>query len=74
MNQNPFEAFLGNPMQGMFDQFKAKCKAENPQLYEKAEGMVEGKSEAELKRTAMNLAKERGIDLKKFASQFGIKI
>lgn len=36
--------------------------------------MVSGKSDSEMKQTCMNLARERGIDLEKFASQFGIKI
>lgn len=36
--------------------------------------MAGGKSEEELKKTAMNLAKERGIDIEKFACQFGIKL
>ena len=36
--------------------------------------MTNGKSETELKQTAMNLAKEKGIDINKFASQFGITL
>jgi len=36
--------------------------------------MTNGKSEADLRNTAMNLAKEKGIDLKSFASNFGIKL
>jgi len=36
--------------------------------------MVSGKSEGDLRQTAMNLAKERGIDINQFASQFGIKL
>ncbi len=36
--------------------------------------MTNGKSDEQMKETAMNLAKEQGIDLQKFASQFGIKI
>lgn len=47
---------------------------QNPQAYQKMQEMTNGKSEADLKQTAMNLAKERGIDLGKFASQFGITL
>lgn len=36
--------------------------------------MTSGKSEADMKQTAINLAKEQGIDLKQFASTFGIKL
>ena len=36
--------------------------------------MINGKNESDMKQTAMNLAKERGIDLKSFASSFGINI
>ena len=42
--------------------------------YQKMQEMVGGKSETDMKQTAMNLAKERGIDLGKFAGQFGIKL
>ena len=49
-------------------------KMQNPSLYRKAEEMTGGKSESELKEIASNLAKERGIDLSRFASQFGIKL
>jgi hypothetical protein len=36
--------------------------------------MTNGKSESDMKETCMNLAKERGVDLKSFAGMFGIKI
>ena len=36
--------------------------------------MTDGKSEADMKQIAMNLARERGVDINKFASQFGIKL
>lgn len=36
--------------------------------------MTSGKSESDMKQTAMNLAREQGIDLKQFASQFGINL
>ena len=46
----------------------------NPEIYKKALEMTNGKSEAELRQTAMNLASEKGIDLKAFASKFGINL
>jgi len=36
--------------------------------------MTSGKSEQQMRETAMNLAKQQGIDLKQFASTFGIKL
>ena len=47
---------------------------QNPQAYQKMQEMVGGKSEADMKQACMNLARERGIDLKSFASNFGIKL
>lgn len=47
---------------------------QNPIAYQKWQEMVGGKSEADIKQTALNLAKENGIDINKFASQFGIKL
>ena len=36
--------------------------------------MTDGKSEADMKQIAINLAKQRGVDINQFASQFGIKL
>jgi hypothetical protein len=36
--------------------------------------MTSGKSESDMKQTAMNLAQQQGIDLKQFAYNFGINI
>ena len=47
---------------------------QNPQAYQKMQEMVGGKSEADMKQTCLNLAKERGVDIKAFASNFGIKL
>lgn len=47
---------------------------QNPQAYQKMQEMTSGKTEADMKQTAINLAKQRGIDLKSFASNFGIKL
>lgn len=43
-------------------------------MYQQIQSITGGKSEAELKTMAQNIAKERGIDLSKFAGQFGIKL
>lgn len=47
---------------------------QNPQAYQRMQEMIKGKSESDMKQTAMNLAKERGIDIKQFAQNFGINI
>jgi hypothetical protein len=36
--------------------------------------MTNGKSEGDMKQTAINLAQQQGIDLKQFASNFGIQL
>ena len=43
-------------------------------LFKKVQEMTNGKNEVQLKELASNIAKERGIDLNNFASQFGIKL
>lgn len=47
---------------------------QNPQAFQKMQEMTSGKSETEMKQTAMNLAQQQGIDLKSFANNFGINI
>ena len=47
---------------------------QNPQAYQRMQEMINGKSETEMKQTALNLAKEQGIDISSFAKQFGIKL
>ncbi len=76
---NPFQAMqaLGNPQQFLTQQLQNRMNTmmkQNPQAFQKMQEMVGGKSEADMKQTAMNLAKEKGIDLKQFASNFGIKL
>lgn len=73
---NPFQMF-SNPqatLQQTLQNRMSQMQKQNPQAYQKMQEMTNGKSEADLKQTAMNLAKERGIDLGKFASQFGITL
>ena len=69
---NPFQMMnvVKNPQQVMLEQIKNQ----NPELYKKAEEMISGKSENELKQLANNLAQQRGINLSQFANQFGIKL
>lgn len=47
---------------------------QNPQAYQKWQQMTGGKTSEDLKQTAMNLAKEQGVDLKQLAQTFGINI
>ena len=49
-------------------------QAQNPQRFQEAMGRLNGKNDSQMKEMAENLAKENGIDLKQFASQFGIKL
>ena len=77
--QNPFQAMqmLSNPQGFLTNQLQSRMnemKKQNPQAYQKAMELTSGKSEADMKQTAFNLAKERGIDIKQFASNFGIKL
>ena len=76
---NPFQAMqaFSNPQGFLTNQLKGRMNEmmkQNPQAYQKAMEMTNGKSEADLRNTAMNLAKERGIDLQSFARGFGINI
>lgn len=43
-------------------------------MFQKIQEMISGKSEAELKAMAQNIAQERGIDLTTFAKNLGINI
>lgn len=52
----------------------------NNPLYKRAQQMAQGKSEKELEQTALNLCKQRGIDInqafeqfKQFKKSFGLK-
>lgn len=70
---NPFQ-LMQNPMGAVQNGLLEKMRAQNPQMYHQVQQMVSGKSDAEVKEMAFNVAKERGIDLKQFATQFGINI
>ena len=66
---NPFQ-MMQNPNQLVLEQMKNQ----NPKLFQTVQEMTRGKNENQLKELANNIAKERGIDLNNFASQFGIKL
>lgn len=61
-------------MSMMQNQIMNQMQSQNPQLFKKVQEMTNGKNEVQLKELANNIAKERGIDLNNFASQFGIKL
>lgn len=58
----------GNPMT-MLNQMTGN----NPMVGQLMQS-IQGKSPDALRQMAMNIAKERGIDLDQFAQQFGMKI
>lgn len=73
---NPFQ-LMTNPQQFLNNQLQARfnqMKQQNPQAFQKLQEMTSGKSDSELQQTALNLAKERGIDIQQFARNFGIQI
>lgn len=51
-----------------------QMERQNPQLFRRVREMTDGKSESQMKEIALNIAKERGIDLSNFAHQYGISI
>ena len=76
---NPFQAMqvFSNPQQILTQQLQNRMNQmmkQNPQAFQKMQEMTNGKSEGDMKQTAYNLAQQQGIDLKQFASNFGIKI
>lgn len=83
MAMNPFKImqFMSNPQKLITGELQNRLQAQmntmaqrNPQVFQKMQEMTNGKSESELKQTAMNLANEQGIDLKAFAENFGINL
>lgn len=65
---------MSNPTGSMLDMAKERLRTQNPELYRKAEEMTKGKSPDQLRQTAINLARENGIDLQQFARQFGVNL
>ena len=77
--KNPFQAMqaFSNPSRFLNQQLQERMNQmmkQNPQAYQKMQEMTSGKTEADMKQTAINLAKQQGVDLKSFASNFGIKL
>lgn len=74
MNSNPMMQVMnlmrngGNPMT-LLNQMTGN----NPMVSSLMQSM-QGKSPEALRQMAMNIAKERGVDLNQFAQQFGIKL
>lgn len=73
---NPFKMIQAaqNPMGMAQEQMLEKMRNQNPRMYNEVQKMIRGKSDDQLKEMAHNIAKERGIDLNQFASNFGIKL
>lgn len=76
---NPFKAMQAftNPQNFLTQQLQSRMNQmaqQNPQAFKKMQEMTSGKSESDMKQTCLNLAKERGIDLKQFAQGFGIQL
>ncbi len=82
MPTSPMQAAGDNPILNIFQSAK---KGQNPMpyIYQLARQipafsqplkMIDSKDVAAQKRTAINMAKEYGIDLNRFAAQFGINI
>lgn len=68
---------LSNPSQYLTQQLQSKMDTmmkQNPQAYQKWQEITGGKSEGDLRQTAMNMAKEQGVDLKQLANKFGINL
>jgi len=51
----------------------SRMQRQNPQRFNQIKQIVEGKNDSQLKEMAQNIAKERGVDLDQFASQFNIR-
>ncbi len=73
---NPFQALqvMRNPMQAIINQQAQRMRQANPELYDRTMQMLQGKTEAQQREMAENMARERGIDLNQLAAQFGIKL
>ena len=76
---NPFQTMqnvkqmMSNPIGAMQQQMLSRMQRQNPQRFNQIKQMVEGKNDSQLKEMAQNIAKERGVDLDQFASQFNIR-
>lgn len=74
MNGNPFLMALQMSMRGQNPVGMLQAMARtNPQVA-MAMRMIQGKTPEQLKQTAENMAKERGIDLEQMAQQMGFTL
>ena len=73
---NPFRAMqvMQSPSQALIGQMLGRFRQQDPQKFQMIQQMVSGKDDGQLREMAMNLAKEKGVDLNQFAGQVGIKI
>jgi hypothetical protein len=65
--------YLTNPNKALQEQMLQKMQNMNPTLFSNIQNMINGKSDAELKQMAMNLAKERGIPINDILKNLGVK-
>lgn len=74
MMQNPFTVLLqmSQREQNIMPVLQQAARM-NPQMTQ-AMRMIQGKNAEQLKQTAENMAKERGIDLEQMAQQMGIQL
>lgn len=79
-NQNVGNPSQVNPMQIIMNQFvngmspMAILNRMNGPQVNQAKSLIGGKSEDQLRQIAMNMAKQRGIDLNNLAQQMGINL
>lgn len=63
-----------NPMNLMEQQLVNQMQNSNPALFNRVMQMMNGKTQQQMQEVVLNVARERGIDINKFASQYGLKI
>ncbi|MBQ8617672.1 MAG: hypothetical protein IJ418_09170 [Clostridia bacterium] len=76
----PGQQRAGNPMQAIMDRFMSGMRPE--QILDQMEGpevrqarqIIHGKSPAQLKSIARNMAAQRGVKLEELAAQMGIRL
>lgn len=74
MVNNPFMLAIQMAQRGQNPMNLFQSMAQhNPQIAQ-AMRMIQGKNADQLRQTAENMAKERGIDLEQMAQQMGIKL
>ena len=63
-----------NPANLMEQQLINQMQNSNPALFNRVMQMMSGKTQQQMQEVVLNVARERGIDINKFASQYGLKI